>query len=469
MDKAKNGKGEADVSALESEWEDGRYLYIREDMYPNESDWESRPRVNTLAISEGEYSSTESEEEGFVIAALEVSPVPKVGTDPLVQDRPCSVEIGSQTDPVRLIPELGEDERTSSGVMETSGRNTAVEEAAAKLEAAKAPEKEHKQLVAADDERPSTSRGTFSKGLTCSSSTDTIFDDPLEERFYPAPVRLDAVKSRQYIRLCVNGKELLGMPDTGSTVNFMSTVMYWRDFSHLPLRQRCKHQFFGVTNPDRRLGSSTTGVVQLCVRFGGKTRYSNFLVGDSHDDRVLILGQKWQDEMRLNIGYDLGGKRVVYMDHRVVPSYVLRKGRLLDSRTRLPIAESSSQLDFTLKPLHSVEVKSGEVMEASEVHVHSGWPNDASQDNDRLWLLPGGIRVPRAYLVTWKDCLVSLGVFAFGGALALEGLIFRRGLSTGYSHLAGPSRSKDSYFDEDFRANVPARVFAFGGALASGL
>ena len=37
---------------------------------------------------ERDYYSTDSEEEGFVIAALEVSPVPKVGTDPLVQDRP---------------------------------------------------------------------------------------------------------------------------------------------------------------------------------------------------------------------------------------------------------------------------------------------------------------------------------------------------------------------------------------------
>ena len=365
------------------------------------------------------------------------------------------MEIGTQTDPVRLLSELDEGERTSSGVMDTSGRHRAVEEAAANLEAAKAPEEGARssswRLMMNDPPRP---EGRLVRGLTFSSSTDTIFDDPLEERFYPAPVRLDAVKSRQYIRLCVNGKELLGMPDTGSTVNFMSTVMYWRDFSHLPLRQRCKHQFSGVTNTDRRLGSSTTGVVQLRVRFGGKTRYSNFLVGDSHDDRVLILGQKWQDEMRLNIGYDLGGKRVVYMDHRVVPSYVLRKGRLLDSRTRLPIAESSSQLDFTLKPLHSVEVKSGEVMEASEVHVPSGWLNDASQDNDRLWLLPGGIRVPRAYLVTWKDCLVSLGVFAFGGALALEGLIFRRGFSyqctsPGYSHLAEPWHldSDDSCID----------------------
>ena len=58
VDKAKNGKGEADVSALESEWEDGRYVYTRESddefcMFPDESDWESRPRVNTLAIWRG--------------------------------------------------------------------------------------------------------------------------------------------------------------------------------------------------------------------------------------------------------------------------------------------------------------------------------------------------------------------------------------------------------------------------------
>ena len=235
------------------------------------------------------------------------------------------MEIGSQTDPVRLLSELDEGERTSSGVMGTSGRHMAVEEAAANVESAKAPEKEHEQLVAADDERPSTSRGTFSEGLTVPVPRTRFFDDPLEERFYPAPVRLDAVKSRQYIRLCVNGKELLGMPDTGSTVNFMSTVMYWRDFSHLPLRQRRKHQFFGVTNTDRRLGSSTTGVVQLCVRFGGKTLYSNFLVGDSHDDRVLILGQRWQDEMRLNIGYDLGGKESYIWIIELFPRTFLEK------------------------------------------------------------------------------------------------------------------------------------------------
>ena len=255
-------------------------------------------------------------------------------------------------------------------------------------------------------------------------------------------MRLDAVKSRQYIRLCVNGKELLGMPDTGSTVNFMSTAMYWRDFSHLPLRQRN----VSINSSASRIlteggGRVTTGVVQLCVRLWRQNICILIsLWGNPMMIACSLSAKGWQDEMRLNIGYDLAKKKSrIYGSLSGTLVRSSERTFFWRSRTRrgnqLPIAESSSQLDFTLIPLHSVEVKSGEVMEASEVHVPSGWLNDASQDNDRLWLLPGGIRVPRAYLVTWKDCLVSVGVFAFGG----------------------PSRSKDSYFEEDFRTNAPGR------------
>ena len=72
--------------------------------------------------------------------------------------------------------------------------------------------------------------------------------DPEVEDFYPEPVKLDPVSSRQYIQLHANGKKVIGMPDTGATVNFMSTNMYQREFSHLPLRQKSMHQIMGVTN-----------------------------------------------------------------------------------------------------------------------------------------------------------------------------------------------------------------------------
>ena len=151
--------------------------------------------------------------------------------------------------------------------------------------------------------------------------------DPVRENVYPEPVRLDAVRSRQYIRLEANGLQVMGIPDTGSTINFMSTAMYRREFSHLPLRQMRIHRAKGVTGKDREMGVNTEGLVQLRMRYCGKAINANFLVGESHDSRTLILGQAWQDQMQLNVGYDLRGNRVVYMDHRVVPSYTIRGGK----------------------------------------------------------------------------------------------------------------------------------------------
>ena len=151
--------------------------------------------------------------------------------------------------------------------------------------------------------------------------------DPVRENVYPEPVRLDAVRSRQYIRLEANGLQVMGIPDTGSTINFMSTAMYRREFSHLPLRQMRIHRAKGVTGKDREMGVNTEGLVQLRVRYCGKAINANFLVGEFHDSRTLILGEAWQDRMQLNVGYDLRGNLVVYMDHRVVPSYTLWGGK----------------------------------------------------------------------------------------------------------------------------------------------
>ena len=149
------------------------------------------------------------------------------------------------------------------------------------------------------------SKARSSTALDAGAPNQTSSKDPEVEDFYPEPVKLDPVGSRQYIQLHANGKKVIGMPDTGATVNFMSTKMYQREFSHLPLRQKSMHQILGVTNTDREKGSDTTGIVQLRMHFCGKVINTNFLVGKSHDDRVLILGQKWQDKMMLNVGYDL--------------------------------------------------------------------------------------------------------------------------------------------------------------------
>ena len=153
--------------------------------------------------------------------------------------------------------------------------------------------------------------------------------DPLMEDFYPEPVRIDPTHSRQYIQLNANGRRVVAMPDTGATVNFMSMEMYQREFSHLPLRQVKMHQVKGVNDTDKEKGQDTEGLVQLRMHFCGKVINTNFLVGRSHDARLLILGQAWQDKMLLNVGFDDRWNRVVYMNHRIVPSCIVNNGRLV--------------------------------------------------------------------------------------------------------------------------------------------
>ena len=155
-----------------------------------------------------------------------------------------------------------------------------------------------------------------------------VRDPPIED-FYPEPVRLDATHSRQYIQLNANGRRVVAMPDTGATVNFMSMEMYQREFSHLPMRQVKMHQVKGVNDTDKEKGKDTEGLVQLRMHFCGKVINTNFLVGKSHDPRLLILGQAWQDKMLLNVGFDLRWNRVVYMNHRIVPSCIVNNGRLV--------------------------------------------------------------------------------------------------------------------------------------------
>ena len=54
--------------------------------------------------------------------------------------------------------------------------------------------------------------------------------DPAAENFYPEPVTLDATHSRQFIQINANGRRIVAMSDTGSTVNFMSKGMYDSSF-----------------------------------------------------------------------------------------------------------------------------------------------------------------------------------------------------------------------------------------------
>ena len=157
--------------------------------------------------------------------------------------------------------------------------------------------------------------------------------DPAAENFYPEPVTLDATHSRQYIQINANGRRIVAMPDTGATVNFMSKDMYDQFFSHLPLRQMGIHQVVGVTDKDRERGAKTLGLVQLRVHFCGKVINTNFLVGETHDPRIVILGQAWQDRMVLHVGYDRRNNRVVYMNQRIVPSCIICNGRLAVVRT----------------------------------------------------------------------------------------------------------------------------------------
>ena len=187
--------------------------------------------------------------------------------------------------------------------------------------------------------------------------------DPIKETCYPEPVRLDAAQSRQYIQLEANGLQVMGMPDTGSTINFMSTAMYRREFSYLPLRQMKMHQAKGVTGKDKEMGVNTDGLVQLRIRYCGKVINTNFLVGEFHDSRTLILGQAWQDQMQLNVGYDLRGIRVVYMDHRVVPSYTVRGGKFtaVTSPEGLALDPSFCQPASLLESGHAVGTSLGNV------------------------------------------------------------------------------------------------------------
>ena len=136
----------------------------------------------------------------------------------------------------------------------------------------------------------------------------------------------------------------------------MSTAMYRREFSHLLLRQMKMHQAKGITGKYKEMGVNTEGLVQLRMRYCGKVINTNFLVGESHDSRILILGQAWQDQMQLNVGYDLQGNRVVYMDHHVVPSYTIHGGKFIAvaSPNGLALDPSFRQPSSLLESGHTV-------------------------------------------------------------------------------------------------------------------
>ena len=391
-----------DVTAIEEEWEDGIYIYTRDtddEDYTSQGESDStrrristsrRPRVNTPSVSEN--STSESDEESWEIAALEVvSSREKSSINPMEAGlfmTTTTADVGVQTDPVWPENVPSEGEITSVGIKNATG--TIVEGV---FDNVATGEEEREKLPEAADQRPMTFRNQPVEDPGGFNSRDILIDDPVAGDGYLAPMRMDAVESRQYICLHVDGKEMIGMPDTGSTVNFMPIALYMRDFSHLPLRQRNRHRFLGVTDTDKKRGADATGVVQLRVNFGGKTLCSNFLVGKSHNETVLNLGQSWQDEMMLNVGYDLRGKRVVYMDHHIVPSFILGKGQLVERRAMsirsgnisVPhaplrrtsdsamtlricqsdsveyIAEASEERDFTFIPLRSAKVKSGRI------------------------------------------------------------------------------------------------------------
>ena len=236
------------------------------------------------------------------------------------------------------------------------------------VEAVKTPDKT--SVTIEDGQTPTTSR--VPEVPKVFSPRDLDPKDPITEDFYPEPVKLDPVESRQYIQCHANGRRVLAMPDTGATVNFMSIAMYQREFSHLPLRQRSIHQILGVTDTDRRKGADTTGIVQLRMHFCGKVINTNFLVGKSHDDRLLILGQRWQDMMKLNVGYDLRGNRVVYMDQKVVPSCIIRNGRLVVVRTLHMKNRSVDEPYLQPRRMADYEFPAPEFPEGSTVEVTAG-------------------------------------------------------------------------------------------------
>ena len=208
--------------------------------------------------------------------------------------------------------------------------------------------------------------------------------DPVFKDVYPEPVLLNPTHSRQFIQLQANGKTVVGLPDTGATANFMPKALYDRDFSHLPLRQKGDYQILGVTSHDRARGANAAGLVQLHMHFHGKTLNANFLVGESHDPCTLVLGQAWQDRMLLNVGYDLRGYRVVYMDNRIVPSYTLRHGQLeevpttvtsdpqhaISKRLFRPPAPGVPNLGLKMSPVRSQEARGSKLLRSRPMGCH---------------------------------------------------------------------------------------------------
>ena len=226
--------------------------------------------------------------------------------------------------------------------------------------------------------------------------------DPVFKDVYPEPVLLDSTHSRQFIQLQANGKTVVGLPDTGATVNFMPKALYDRDFSHLPLRQKGDYQILGVTSHDRDRGADTAGLVRLHMHFHGKTLNANFLVGESHDPYTLILGQAWQDSMLLNVGYDLRGNRVVYMDNRIVPSYILRHGQLeevptterpttvarepqraISKRLFRPPAPGVPDLGLKMSPVRNREARGSELLRSRPRIHRTGWNGFARDQMDQ--------------------------------------------------------------------------------------
>ena len=219
--------------------------------------------------------------------------------------------------------------------------------------------------------------------------------DPLIEDFYPEPVRLDATHSRQYIQLNANGRRVVAMPDTGATVNFMSMAMYQREFSHLPLRQMKMHQVKGVNDTDKAKGADTEGLVQLRMHFCGKVINTNFLVGKSHDPRMLILGQAWQDKMLLNVGFDLRGNRVVYMNHRIVPSCIVNNGRLVVVRAMHLRNEAISAPYLSPRQCKEYQFLVPNYKDGTDLEVSAGiTPTGLGVVNHLTTVRQGRIRVP---------------------------------------------------------------------------
>ena len=84
-----------------------------------------------------------------------------------------------------------------------------------KVEAVKTPGKT--SVTIEGDQTPTTSRVPEVQKVFSPHDLDP--KDPITEDFYPEPVKLDPVESRQYIQCHANGRRVLAMPDTGATVS----------------------------------------------------------------------------------------------------------------------------------------------------------------------------------------------------------------------------------------------------------